>query len=137
MSVVRDPPLLLHVQNLDCGQHGPSFYTTNLQGATHPYSLAAFTPYHGEGASGGDYDEDQAGAVPNGPYIKINRVTYHFQFAGNVHDTNITIHVVRQKKMITDFWSDTRTHNFLPHTLRSFRNLAGFTANKNWEYQDR
>ena len=64
--------------------------------------------------------------------IRLNWVNLKFKFTGVVTDTRITIHIIKQKKFVHDFWAMDTSHirsMFLPNSLQSMRNLAGFTPN--------
>jgi len=127
--IVRDHPLLLHVNNCNSGIHGPELCTINGLGQV-TTTGAVFNAYQGEGAPNGDYQDDDVGNIANGPILKHNWAIFDFKFTGFMNDCRIRVDVIRQKRYLTDFWSDEHTHQFLPHTLASFKNLAGFTPNR-------
>lgn len=130
LTVLRDHPIAFHVNDPNSGNHGPQLYT--LENGTNNLKSAGydFRVYQGEGFWMGDYQDDDVQHMANGPMMRLNYATFDFKFSGIVKDTRIRIDFVRQKKHMTDFWDQARGKQYLPSTLMSFRNLAGFTPNR-------
>lgn len=130
--VLRDHPLLFEVTNPMSGTHGPDLYTCSHSGNGDTTKLNYhWEDYQGQGNSHGDY-HDKDRHIPNGPMIRLNWVNLRFKFTGVLTDTRITIHILRQKKIVHDFWQQAAVgvnHMFLPNTLQSLTHIAGFTPN--------
>lgn len=68
--------------------------------------------------------------VCNGPRCKQLYANYQLKFFGTVPDTNIVVHVIRQKALKEDFQYGSTASNdtkFLPYAFKDFTALAGFT----------
>lgn len=132
--VLRDHPLLFEVTNPMSGSHGPDLYTTSHQSHGNTARLTySFQDFQGPGNAHGDYMDSETKHIPNGPMIRLNWVNLQFKFTGVLTDTRITVHILRQKKIVHDFWQQAAVgvnHMFLPETLQSMTNIAGFTPNK-------
>lgn len=123
----RDQPLLFQLTNFDSGaQKGPRVMSL---ANGHLTSRGNFTAYDHGGSR--DYMEDSSnGHIMNGPKAKLLSSLIDLKFHGFVKDTRIRVDIVRCKKIVSDFWSDAQTHNFLPHTLSGLTRICGHTPNE-------
>jgi len=122
-------PWILHVNDPGVGTHGPDvFHVNNLLNSTP--AIGNFQLWQdSEG-----FHEQDAQHHPNYPCYLIG-VDYQFKISGFTQNTHIKIDVIRQKKMMGDFWEQRGNGNFLPQTLKKLKNLAGFSPNEiNKEY---
>lgn len=129
-NIHRDHPALFCVTTPDHGHaHGPRIMsldatTGNLSSLTH------FEQYLGEGYSRGDYVDDDAHHIANGPKLKLLTVDLAFNVHGYVHDTRVRIDIIRCKKMVHAFWKDEQAKQYLPYTLPALKRITGHTPNE-------
>lgn len=129
LNVVSNSPVALHINNCNSGAHGPTPHSIDLLGSVYATN-DLFQIYQGEGAVMGDYQDDDVANMCNGPMMRLNWAIFDLKFSGFVDDCKIRIDIIRQKKYVADFWREDKSHQFLPNTLQSFKNLAGFTENR-------
>jgi hypothetical protein len=75
------------------------------------------------------YNEEMGEYVFNPPTFLVG-VDLQFRFHGLVDQTHLTIHIIRQKKMVTSFYDQAHTSNFLPNTLDKLDQIAGFSVHE-------
>lgn len=123
----RDQPLLFQLTNFDSGYNrGPRVMSLSNGSLT---SRGNFIAYNND--AGRDYLEDESNNhMMNGPKAKLLSSLIDLKFHGFVKDTRIRVDIVRCKKIVSDFWSDAQTHNFLPHTLPALTRLCGHSMNE-------
>lgn len=134
ITVRNDQPLLFQLNNPVSGVHGPATFTCEgtSAGALTTWGKY-FQPWTGRTNFADNYADYQANDndhVVNGPSIMLKSIDFQFRFTGFLDDCRAKIQIIRQKKMMTDWWDDSNNNHFLPHSLTGFRDLCGFTANR-------
>ena len=133
--VLRDHPLFVHVTNpngstMTHPDRGAEVGAISMGGYNRIGSFAAYIDAQ---------HENELGGLANGSRLFLKYVNYQIKFEGVVTDTNVTVHVIRQKSVRQGFTYDSWTNSgkFLPEGFTDFPKLAGFTPDildrKNFE----
>jgi len=133
--VTANQPCFFHVNNPNCGTHGPWMYHAGR--GINDQHIADYGRYFNVYQNDSDYpfQERNEEHVANGPKLKLLYADFQFRFSGYVPDTRIRIDVVRQKRSTSDIyahWSGIPLSlaQFLPYTFPGFKQLAGFHPNE-------
>ena len=127
LHVTAGSPLLFQVNNINTGIQGPYMWHINGFGNVN-HTSHSFVKWADPADMYHDKDDDH---YPNGPKLKLLSVELEFEFSGFVDCTHISVHIIRQKKMVDpNFYNQNKADQFLPMTLTGMKNIAGFDPNR-------
>ena len=129
LHVTSGSPLLFQVDNPNTGNKGPYVWHVNALGNVQ-HTNNRFNVWNDPAGSAAGFHDHEDLRLCNGPTARLNFVDLQFEFSGFVDATRIHIHVIRQKRMDTDFWNQNYADKFLPQTLTGLKNIAGFNPNR-------
>lgn len=116
---LQNHPLCFHLNNCHVGNKGPHVY--RFEGGV--VSKGVFSELAQPGY--GQMFDDDGLNVPNGPIMNLIGCKLQFQVRADSSVRHVEFHIVRQKKINTQFFRQSDADNFLPNCLGAFRELAG------------